>query len=132
MILRRLQLVHSELAIGLATELATLKAAANNHSDLRMVPVEDLRSLPPDSAPPLADVEPDGLAYLQFTSGTTGESRAAMISHRSLIASLRAAITRLEITPEDVFVSWVPLRHDLGLVRFVFGPLFFGCPAYLL
>ncbi len=97
-----------------------------------MVPVEDLRSLPPDSAPPLADVEPDGLAYLQFTSGTTGESRAAMISHRSLIASLRAAITRLEITPEDVFVSWVPLHHDLGLVRFVFGPLFFGCPAYLL
>jgi acyl-CoA synthetase (AMP-forming)/AMP-acid ligase II len=133
LILRRLRLVHGELVIAQEPVLAALRAAATrDHSSLHIVPVEDIRNTRPRTGPPLVNVGPEALAYLQFTSGTTGEPRAAMISHQNLIASLRAAITRLEITPADVFVSWVPLHHDLGLVRFVFGPLFFGCPVYLL
>ncbi|PKN59204.1 MAG: hypothetical protein CVU56_01625 [Deltaproteobacteria bacterium HGW-Deltaproteobacteria-14] len=63
---------------------------------------------------------PEDVAYLQLTSGTTAASKAAVVSHRSLAASLAASVSFLEADADDVFVSWMPLHHDLGLVRF--GP----------
>ncbi|MBI2526212.1 MAG: AMP-binding protein [Candidatus Rokubacteria bacterium] len=71
-------------------------------------------------------------AYLQITSGTTGEPRAAAVPHRSLMACLELIATALSIRPDDVFVSWLPLHHDLGLVRFVCLPLFCGRPSHLI
>jgi fatty-acyl-CoA synthase len=52
--------------------------------------------------------------------------------HGSLSACLGYASQYLGITPADVFVSWLPLHHDFGLVRFAFGPVFFGAPCHLL
>jgi acyl-CoA synthetase (AMP-forming)/AMP-acid ligase II len=75
--------------------------------------------------------EPDAAAFLQFTSGTTGEPRAATIAHRSLIASLTGTAARLDLSQEDVLATWVPLHHDLGLVRYVFGALLARCPSHL-
>jgi len=75
---------------------------------------------------------PEDIAYLQLTSGTTGEPHAAMIRHRSLLASLAPSRGFIQPTPRDAFVSWVPLHHDLGLVRFVFLPVYFGLPCHLL
>ncbi|MFB3855152.1 MAG: class I adenylate-forming enzyme family protein [Vicinamibacterales bacterium] len=77
------------------------------------------------------DSGPESVAYLQFTSGTTGDSKAAVILHRNLWASFEGAIERLRISADDVFSSWVPLHHALGLVRFVLGPLYFGCRSHL-
>lgn len=79
-----------------------------------------------------ADGEEDDLAYLQLTSGTTGEPRAAAVTHRSLSASLESSRAVLGIRDGDVLVAWVPLHHDLGLVRFVFAPVHFGLHAHLL
>ena len=74
---------------------------------------------------------PGDTAFLQLTSGSTGEPRAAVILHSSLMAASRAAQARLGVREDDVFVTWVPLHHNVGLVRFVFGALFFGRPSYL-
>ncbi len=75
---------------------------------------------------------PTDPAYLQLTSGTTGEPRAAMISHRSLLSNLGYGQRTLGLSSEDILVSWLPLYHDMGLVRFVFGGIYFGCPSYLI
>jgi acyl-CoA synthetase (AMP-forming)/AMP-acid ligase II len=85
------------------------------------------------SAPAPRPVMPDGSdpAFLQLTSGTTGEPRAAVVSHRSLIASLAATAERLAIRERDVLATWVPLHHDLGLVRYVFGAMYSGCASHL-
>lgn len=64
------------------------------------------------------------IAFLQPTSGTTGESRAVMVTHRALGKMLAASAEALEIRDTDVFVSWVPPWHDLGLVRFVIGTVY--------
>ncbi len=80
----------------------------------------------PDHAAGTGDV-----AFLQPTSGTSGEPRLAMVSHRSVLASLDIAFRFLSVGPEDVLVSWVPPWHDLGLMRFVLGPIFFGVPCHL-
>lgn len=75
---------------------------------------------------------PEDPAYLQITSGTTGEPRAAVISHRSLAAWIRNASARLYDGRDDVFVGWLPIHHDFGLVNFVFLPLALGRPMHLL
>ena len=71
-------------------------------------------------------------AYMQPTSGTSGEPRLAVLSHRSVLAWQRSSTSALadyEISRR--LVSWVPPWHDLGLVRFVIGPVFLGSPCHL-
>ena len=93
-----------------------------------------VRQLPAQSAPapPSPACDSGDVAYLQPTSGTTGEPRAAAITHRSLMAQLRALGELHHINDRDVLVSWMPLHHDFGLVHFVFAPVYFGRPAHLL
>jgi acyl-CoA synthetase (AMP-forming)/AMP-acid ligase II len=74
----------------------------------------------------------DDIAFLQLTSGTAGESKAAAITHAALLASLEASREQLRFDAGDEFVGWVPIHHDLGLVRFVLTPVYFGFHAYLL
>jgi acyl-CoA synthetase (AMP-forming)/AMP-acid ligase II len=73
----------------------------------------------------------DDVALLQPTSGTSGEPRAAVVLQRNVLASLRASAEHLGLGPADVLVSWVPPWHDLGLMRFVLGPVFYGAPCHL-
>lgn len=77
---------------------------------------------------------PDDLAFLQLTSGTSGDSRAAAISHRALAVYLgwEGSDNRLGLTQRDILVSWLPLHHDLGLVRFLFMPVWYGQHCHLL
>ena len=70
-------------------------------------------------------------AFLQFTSGTTGQSRAAVVSHAGLLAVLEASQRRLEITQDDILAGYSPLHHNMGLVRYAFGTVHAGCSAYL-
>ena len=78
-------------------------------------------------------VSADDLAYLQFTSGTTARSRAVPLSHRHLIANLAAAGQMAGIDPEiDVFVSWLPLFHDMGLIGMLLGSVVFGTKLVLI
>jgi fatty-acyl-CoA synthase len=90
-----------------------------------------LSEVPWAAAPPRPEAGEGDLAFLQPTSGTSGEPRAAMITQANALASLRAARDMLEIGPRDVLVGWVPPWHDLGLLRFVLGPVFFGAPCHL-
>lgn len=87
------------------------------------------RALPRAAAAPSG---PDDLAHLQLTSGTTGSSRAVMLRHRNVMAAMANAVEYLEPTVDDVFVGWLPLYHDLGLIRFVMESAYFGCPTYLI
>ena len=82
-------------------------------------------------AVPHHDVQPDDIAVLQPTSGTSGESRAAMIRHRNMFGCLESAVDVLGFGPHDVFVAWVPPWHDLGLVRFMIGTVYYGGRAHI-
>ncbi len=79
-----------------------------------------------DRALPAFPADEDAIAILQPTSGTSGESRTAMIRHRNVIACLASAVGALHFNPSDVFVAWVPPWHDLGLIRFVIGTVYYG------
>lgn len=75
----------------------------------------------------------DDLAFLQFTSGSTGVPKGVRVTHGALVANIRAFMRRLEADPErDRGVSWLPLYHDMGLIGFVLAPLYCGVPCVLL
>jgi fatty-acyl-CoA synthase len=83
------------------------------------------------TVPPVSD-DDHAIAFLQSTSGTSGEPLFAMLTHRNILASLAAAHELIDPTPTDVLVGWVPPWHDLGLLRFVLAPLYFGIPCHLI
>jgi len=56
------------------------------------------------------------LAYLQYTSGSTGTPRGVMISHANVMAQLRAALERGDMDARCRVLTWLPLFHDYGLV----------------
>ncbi len=71
--------------------------------------------------------DPDRLAILQFTSGSTATPKGVMLPHRILEANVSGMIKASCISPEDVFVSWLPLYHDMGLVGLLIVPMVSGC-----
>ncbi len=70
----------------------------------------------------------DDTALIQYTSGSTGNPKGVVLSHANLLANIRAIGTAVQIAPHDVFVSWLPLYHDMGLISAWLASLYFGNP----
>lgn len=65
----------------------------------------------------LQPIGPQEVAYLQFTSGSTGVPKAAMITQQALLANSHGSLTHgVDVGDDDRFVSWLPFYHDMGLV----------------
>jgi fatty-acyl-CoA synthase len=77
-------------------------------------------------------IDPDGLAVLQFTSGSTSDPKGVMLTHRQILANLDGAIIAAAIDGEnDVLVSWLPLYHDMGLIGMLTVPMISGADLVL-
>ena len=78
-----------------------------------------------------AERSADDLALLQYTSGSTGSPKGVMLTHAQLLANLRAMGRVAGVQPSDVFVSWLPLYHDMGLIGAWMGSLYYGMTLVL-
>ncbi|SCY65181.1 amino acid adenylation domain-containing protein [Nitrosospira sp. Nl5] len=74
----------------------------------------------------------DDIAFLQYTSGSTSTPKGVMVSHGNLMVNARAFEQSMSICAEDIFVSWLPLYHDLGLIGGVLQPIHRGIPVVLM
>lgn len=85
-------------------------------------------------AAPLADHRGQGseIAFIQYTSGSTGNPKGVTLDHGNLLANIRAWGQAVALTPADVVVSWLPLYHDMGLIGAWLGSLYHACPLVLM
>ena len=89
----------------------------------------------PSSASPAATRAPPGpqdIALLQYTSGSTGNPKGVILTHANLLANIRAIGQAIGVEPSDVFVSWLPLYHDMGLIGAWLGTLYYGVPLVVM
>ena len=75
----------------------------------------------------------DDIAFLQYTSGSTGDPKGVTLSHANLLANIRSMGQAMNVDPNhDVFVSWLPLYHDMGLIGAWLGSLYFAVPVSIM
>jgi acyl-CoA synthetase (AMP-forming)/AMP-acid ligase II len=66
----------------------------------------------------------DDLAFIQFSSGSTGDPKGIMLTHRNLAANMSAIKTGLQLSSNDHTGNWMPLYHDMGLIGYHLTPIF--------
>jgi amino acid adenylation domain-containing protein len=72
------------------------------------------------------------LAFLQYTSGSTGSPRGVMVSHGNILANERLITKAFSQTEQSVILGWLPLYHDMGLIGQVLQPLYVGATCVLM
>lgn len=110
----------ARIAIVTATQAAAVRDALPAGSMTQIITVEELDATifvpaADDPAAP-ASVQPDDLAWLFYTSGTTGRPKGAMLSHRNLVsASLNCLADMVDFAPDDRVLHVAPLSHASGI-----------------
>ena len=77
-------------------------------------------------------VQENDIAFIQYTSGSTGTPKGVILTHSNLLANIRAMGDVVQADSTDVFVSWLPLYHDMGLIGAWLGSLYYASPLVLM
>jgi amino acid adenylation domain-containing protein/non-ribosomal peptide synthase protein (TIGR01720 family) len=109
---------HIEALRDASTEFGNPLAAG------RLIPLEQLTI---GSHGEIAQVRADTTAFIQFSSGSTGDPKGVVLSHRNLLTNIRAMRERTGTEhSKQVLLSWMPLTHDMGLIGFHLTPVVSG------
>ncbi|WP_185113959.1 non-ribosomal peptide synthetase [Fulvivirga imtechensis] len=79
-----------------------------------------------------SSVQPQDIAFLQFSSGSTGDPKGVVLTHTNLIANMTAISQAAAYSEKDSMLSWMPLTHDMGMIGFHLNPMFSNINQYLM
>ena len=108
-----------------------LFAHAPDLANLKWLATDNVGAAAGEGFEPLA-AHPDMLAFLQYTSGSTGAPKGVMLSHANLLHNASMLHYAFSHTANDKYVSWLPTFHDMGFMVGILQPLYAGIPAVLL
>src|SRR5262249_13863374 len=77
-------------------------------------------------------IDPDEIALLQYRSGSTGTPKGVMVTHANIMHNQAAIQHSMRLSHESLFVGWLPLFHDMGLIGNIMQPLYLGIPCVLM
>lgn len=80
--------------------------------------------------PPVPRFEPDELAALLYTSGTSGQPKGVMLSEKNLSSNARECIERARMDPDGAFLSCLPKFHSFGLTALLLAPMMVGATGH--
>ena len=80
----------------------------------------------------LQAAQPDDIAFVQYSSGSTSEPKGVALTHRNLIANIGAIARGIDLSDADSGLSWMPLTHDMGLIGFHLTPFVMNVTHYLM
>ena len=130
---------HAGILANAQTVLLITVAEAQKVAHLLKARVESLRSvvtpeqlMAPAEAFHAPAVGGQDVAFLQYTSGSTGQPKGVILTHANLLANIRAMGRALQADSTDVFASWLPLYHDMGLIGAWLGSLYYGMALVLM
>jgi 1-acyl-sn-glycerol-3-phosphate acyltransferase len=89
-----------------------------------VVTIASLQQAGTDPAP--VELNASDIAFIQYTSGSTGNPKGVILTHPNLLGNIRAFGRVMDASSRDVFVSWLPLYHDMGLIGAWLGSLYYG------
>lgn len=139
--LGRLQAILADSGATFALTTTTVRAGIERlgHHDPEMDGFRQVQWLETDAFPEGIEniwqapaVGPDTLAFLQYTSGSTGSPKGVMVSHRNLLHNQRMIQEAFGHNEETTVLGWLPLYHDMGLIGNVLQPLYLGRPCVLM
>jgi len=110
--------------------LATRAAEAFGLPQSCVIATDSLQ--PITSSNDFLDPDPQSLAMLQYTSGTTGKPRGVMLTHENLMANQRILHETLRMSADDRAVCWLPHYHDMGLIGAILQTIYAGCSCALM
>ncbi len=95
-----------------------------------IVTPQELTTSQEQFSPPV--VRAKDIAFLQYTSGSTGNPKGVILTHAQLLANIRINGEAVQAKSTDTFISWLPLYHDMGLIGAWFGCLYHACSLVLM
>lgn len=80
----------------------------------------------------ILDVNEDNIAFIQFSSGSTGSPKGVILSHKNILTTVNAIIHCSKITVADSCLTWMPLTHDMGLIGLHITMMAAGIDHYIM
>ena len=121
---RRLGHLGRPVVVAERNRLSAIRNSAASMEFLVVAAVEDLET---EIAGRRHRPEPDDVAVLMLTSGSTGAPKAVMLTHRNLLSRCAASRQMNGFTPRDVTLNWMPLDHVAGLIYFHVRDVYLAC-----
>lgn len=105
--------------------------SANYTRKMHCIAVDQIEAQTVDVQLP-KDINHDSIAFLQYTSGSTGNPKGVMVTHGNLLHNCAAILRAMGCDSNSVGASWLPPYHDMGLIGGIISPLLGRFPVHLM